>query len=101
MTSILDNLTEGELKALRVLIAECLECMGGKRPADLENDPWTWCYADTLIEKGYSRHEAAGYFSSLSEKGVIEHYETRREKGKRVEEYVLNNDAWRAFDAIW
>jgi len=93
MANILDTLTEGELKVARILVQECLNGMGGKRPSDLEHDTYTWAWADTLIENGYSRHEAAGYWSSLEKKGVISHWE-----GK---DYVVNDDVWQAFDPIW
>ena len=93
MTNILDNLTDGELKVARILVQECLNGMGGKRPADLDGDRFTWAWADTLIENGYSRHEAAGYWSSLEKKGVISHWE-----GK---DYVVNDEVWQAFDPIW
>jgi hypothetical protein len=93
MSNILDTLTEGELKVARILVQECLNGMGGKRPSDLENDTYTWAWADTLIKNGYKRHEAAGYWSSLEKKGVISHWE-----GK---DYVVNDDVWQAFDSIW
>jgi len=93
MSNILDTLTEGELKVARILVQECLNGMGGKRPSDLDGDRFTWAWADTLIEHGYSRHEAAGFWSSLEKKGIIYHYE-----GK---DYVVNDEVWQAFDPIW
>jgi hypothetical protein len=93
MTNILSTLTEGELKVARILVQECLNGMGGKRPSDLEADAYTWAWADTLIENGYSRQEAAGFWSSLEKKGIIYHYERK--------DYVLNDEVWQSFDAIW
>lgn len=93
MTNILSTLTDGELKVARILVQECLNGMGGERPADLDGDRYTWCWADTLIKKGYSRHEAAGFWSSLENKGIIYHYERK--------DYVLNDEVWQSFDAIW
>jgi hypothetical protein len=91
--TILDTLTEGELKAARILVAECLRGMGGKRPADLESDPFTWTLPQILIDAGYSRHEAAGFWSSLLAKGAIEEYDRN--------EWIVADETWRAFEAIW
>jgi hypothetical protein len=93
MSNILSTLTEGELKVARILVQKCLNGMGGKRPSDLEADAYTWAWADTLIENGYSRHEAAGFWSSLEKKGIIYHWERK--------DYVLNDEVWQSFDAIW
>jgi hypothetical protein len=54
MTTTFD-LTANELKAALVLVRECLNGMGGQRPSDLDNDPYTWCDAQTLINAGWSR----------------------------------------------
>lgn len=71
MTKTFD-LTANELKAAVVLVAECLNGMGGDRPSDLDNDPYTWCDAKTLIDAGWSKEAAAGTYGSLAEKGFID-----------------------------
>jgi hypothetical protein len=70
MTTTFD-LTANELKAALVLVRECLNGMGGQRPSDLDNDPYTWCDAQTLINAGWSKEAAAGTYGSLAEKGFI------------------------------
>jgi hypothetical protein len=70
MTTTFD-LTPNELKAARVLVQECLNGMGGDRPSDLDNDPYTWCDAADLIAAGWSKEAAAGTYGSLGEKGFI------------------------------
>jgi hypothetical protein len=55
MTTTFD-LTANELKAALVLVREpALNGMGGQRPSDLDNDPYTWCDAQTLINAGWSK----------------------------------------------
>lgn len=70
MTTTFD-LTANELKAALVLVRECLDFMGGQRPSDLDNDPYTWCDAQTLIDAGWTKEAAAGTYGSLAEKGFI------------------------------
>lgn len=86
------NLTANELAAARVLVQECLNGMGGKRPSDLDNDPYTWCYADTLIAAGWSKEAAAGTYGSLAEKGFID----LDKDGDAV-----TTDAYQYMDTIW
>ncbi len=64
--------TENEIKALKIIYAECLNGMGGKNWADLESDPYTWAYPETLVAKGWTIREASGTFSSLIVKGAID-----------------------------
>ena len=87
------QLTENELKAAMVLVKSCLSGMGGKRPADLEHDEYTWVDANDLIKAGWSKHEAAGTWGALLEKGIVEVYSRT--------EWVLATDAWRWLDTVW
>lgn len=43
------DLTPKELDAARKLVQHCLDGMGGKRPADLGNDEFTWVGLDALM----------------------------------------------------
>ena len=65
------KLTEKEFKALEVI----------KQNSDSPDDPdsYTLCWTQPsdLIRSGYSKHEAAGLWSSLLEKLVIEIWEPR------------------------
>jgi hypothetical protein len=63
--------TNNEVKALKAIYAECLAGMGGGCWEDLENDPYTWAYLDTLTKQGWTKHEAAGTFAALMVKGAI------------------------------
>lgn len=66
------DLTPNEFSAAMILVThDCLAGMGGERPNDLDGDPYTWVYADTLVKHGWSKEQAAGTFGSLAEKGVI------------------------------
>ena len=91
------TLTTNETDAALALVAYCLRQMGGNRPMDLENDPLTWVYPDVLIDAGWSRHEAAGTWSALLDKGVI--YSHGVNEG--IEEWVLADPAWRWLDGVW
>ncbi len=46
-------------------------------PDDPEGDRLAWCQPSDLIRKGFSKHQAAGLFSSLLEKKVIQLEEER------------------------
>jgi hypothetical protein len=87
------ELTANELRAALILVKSCLDGMGGSRPSDLDNDPYTWVETSTLITYGYSRHEAAGTWSSLADKGVI--YEADRN------EWAMAEEAYRFLDTVW
>lgn len=86
------TLTDNELRAARILLQDCLDNMGGERPADLANDPFTWCEARTLVNAGFSRHEAAGTYGALIEKGFVV------DEGR--DSYIAD-DGWRFMDTIW
>ncbi len=93
------DLTPAELKVARILVQSCLDAMGGSRPSDLESDPFTWVNIEDLMAEGYSRHEAAGFFSSLSQKGFIEG-EFGTKKGDPCETFVSDN-GYRWMDTQW
>jgi hypothetical protein len=87
------DLTANETRAALILVKSCLRGMGGSRPIDLDSDPYTWVSADDLIAGGYSRHEAAGTWGALMDKGFIFEYDDN--------EYVMADDAYRFLDTIW
>ena len=87
------DLTEKEERAAYFLVRSCVRNMGGKRPADLEHDEYTWVDAQDLVSIGYTRHEAAGLFSSLADKGFIFESEPK--------EWAVNTPGWQWFDTIW
>jgi hypothetical protein len=92
MTKTFD-LTANELKVAMILVNECLAGMGGERPADLEHDEYTWADPKDLQRYGYSRHEAAGFWSSLMAKGFIYEYDKN--------EFVVATQAWKFIDTVW
>ena len=63
--------TQNEKLAALHLVNECLDGMGGDRPMDLEDDPFTWCHVKVLTSMGWSKHEAAGTYGALCEKGAL------------------------------
>lgn len=87
------NLTENETRAALILVKSCLAGMGGHRPIDLDDDPYTWVAPDDLISAGYSKNEAAGTWGALLEKRVIWENDTN--------EWVLGEEAYRYLDTIW
>lgn len=91
MTDLTKTLTPNEQAAALVLLQECLNGMGGKEPAALEHDEYTWCSADVLANKGWTAKEAAGTFASLIVKGIVGEYD----KG----EWVLQG--WRDVATLW
>lgn len=95
------ELTVNELRAALVIVGNCLDGMGGRRPMDLLADPFTWCEAGDLIDAGWTRHEAAGTFGSLLEKGVVRSEGKSRKEGKMVEEFTLTEAAFRWLDTKW
>lgn len=96
------NLTANELKAAIILVTSCLDGMGGKRPADLAHDEYTWVEAGDLMKAGFSRHEANGTFGALMEKGFVSSYGKRRNgENKMIEEWVLATAAWQFLDTVW
>jgi len=91
-------LTANELNAAMILVKSCLYGMGGKRPSDLEHDEYTWVNPKDLIDAGFSKHEAAGTWSALMDKGVVQFWDETEERGK---EYILATEAWKYLDTIW
>lgn len=87
------NLTANELAAALVLVKSCLSGMGGKRPSDLDNDPYTWVDAKDLMKAGWSAPEAAGTFGSLIEKGFIDAISST--------EWAMRTEAYQFLDTIW
>ena len=87
------NLTTNEEQAALVLVQSCLDGMGGQRPIDLDDDPFTWVWHDVLLDNGWTRHEAAGTWNALLDKGVIYQHDEK--------DYVLSDDAYRWLDTIW
>ena len=87
------NLTTTEEQAALVLVQSCLDGMGGQRPIDLDDDPFTWVWPDVLLDNGWTRHEAAGTWNALLDKGVIYQHDEK--------DYVLSDDAYRWLDTIW
>ena len=62
------NISAKEQKAIDIILAV----------SNLEDDcSAVWCQPSDLIENGFSRHEAAGLWSSLLDKGLIEEDEKR------------------------
>lgn len=92
MTTTFD-LTPNELKAALVLVKSCLDGMGGKRPADLEHDEYTWVSAKDLMAAGWNKNGAAGTFGALMEKGLVSEYDRN--------EWCLTTSAWQYLDTVW
>jgi hypothetical protein len=65
-----ENLTEKEINALIVIIHGDHSNLGDDCTA-------VWAQPSDLIQQGYSKHEAAGLWSSLLEKGSLDLYEER------------------------
>lgn len=92
------DLTEKEFAAAKIFVQSCLNAMGGKRPSDLEYDEFTWISIEDLMKKGYSRHEAAGLMSALSNKGFI--YDEDPEETQAAH-WVVETSAWQWMDKHW
>ena len=86
------TLTANEYAAARALVASCLENMGGNRPSDLDNDPFTWIDAGDLIKAGWTRHEAAGTIGALIEKGFV--YDTGEGLAVSTKGYQWIDSQW-------
>jgi len=92
MTKTFD-LTANELKASMIIVKDCLAGMGGKRPIDLDYDPYTWTDAKVLMANGFNRHEAAGTFGALIEKGMVIQCDKN--------EWALTEAGYRWLDTVW
>jgi hypothetical protein len=66
-------LTQNEMKALVLLVKNALLGCGGedRGPEFFREDAFTWCDSGDLIGSGWTRHEGAGTYSALSQKGLI------------------------------
>ncbi len=96
------DLTEKELAVAVILTQSALDSCGGHRPSDFENDEHTWVHVNDLMDEGYSDKEAAGFFSSLSDKGFIVDNElgsTNRQP--HLADWCIATPAWRWMDTIW
>lgn len=91
MTKTFD-LTQNELSAAVAIIKDCLDGMGGNRPIDLDGDPYTWCDAQTLRNNGWTRHQAAGTYGALADKGFII---------LDTEGDFVSTEGYRWIDTIW
>lgn len=87
------DLTANELAAALALVSRCLRNMGGTRPADLDNDPFTWVESGDLIAAGWTRHAANGTFGTLMGKGFIDH--------DGSQDWSLSVEAYRWLDTVW
>lgn len=96
------NLTDAEFAVAHILVAECLNGMGGSRPADLEHDEYTWADAADLVKGyGYSKPQAAGFFSSLSDKGFLECWDDTDVFGKKKKQWIVVTKGWQWMDTEW
>ncbi len=93
------KLTDAEFAVARILVQECLGGMGGSRPSDLEFDEYTWADPADLQGYGYSDHQAAGFFSSLSTKGFIADSGDTDESGRAV--WYVVTKGWKWMDTEW
>ena len=97
------NLTDLETKAAMTLVQSCLDGMCGSRPSDLEDDEYTWVEPSDLTEgMNISRHQAAGLFSSLHDKGFIFKNDDQFDMfGNRQTSWAVATEGWRYIDTIW
>lgn len=66
------ELTNKEMVALRHIVANALDNMGGKEPADLFEDNFSWFNAEELAEKAViTVNQAKGLIASLTVKGLV------------------------------
>ena len=65
------ELTDNETRAMQRLYKSSLSHMGGKSLADLLDNFYAWIDISDLMAAGWTRHEAAGTFAALDEKGLI------------------------------
>lgn len=87
------DLTEKEKLALFFLTRSCLSNMGGTRPLDLDNDPFTWIDVNDLVMEGFTLAQSRGLFSSLMEKGVIADWSE--------DEPTLTEQGYQFAETIW
>lgn len=87
------NLTKEELKVAYILTNEALASCCMERPSDFEYDEHTWVDPKDLTMCGYTTKQAAGFFSSLSQKGFILIDDD--------EGTCITTSGWKWIDTIW
>lgn len=97
------SLTDLEMKAARALVQSCLDGMGGEHPLDLEDDEYTWVEPSDLVTSlNISKHQAAGLFSSLSEKKFLfDMGEPFDAFGDPQAHWVVATEGWRWIAKYW
>lgn len=94
------NLTDNEFKALYTLVNDCLSGMGGVRPSDIHEDPYTWTGCSVLTESGeWTDAEARGTYGSLDKKGLI--YIEPNPSSSDAWEDTVNESTFDMFESIW
>ena len=94
------NFTKNEKLAALHLVNECLGGMCGDRPMDLEDDTFTWTHVQVLTSSGWSKHEAAGTYGALAEKGAL-YIETRYANDDGAWEDTIHNELYRWAESHW
>jgi hypothetical protein len=92
------NFTQGELQVAMILTLEAFSGMGGERPIHLDDDPYTWAWPETLQPWGYTKHQIAGYWSSLLDKGFMYIADESKDRGI---EYAITDEGYRYIDTVW
>ena len=91
------KLTRNQSEAMTALVKTCLENMGGKTLAHLEEDPCTWVDVSDLVLAGWSQKEAEGTFGSLITKDLI--YEDEMNRGQILFSLTQDWDELRKYHA--
>ena len=94
------NFTNNEKLAALHLVDECLSCMCGTRPMDLEDDQFTWTDVEVLQSAGWTKHEAAGTYGALSAKKAV-WIEKDRDLDEDRWEDTIYNELYEWAEAHW
>lgn len=95
------NLTSLEDRAIALIIKECLLGCGGDTPQFLiDVDPYTFCNPSDLHQfGGMTKHQAAGVWSALAEKGLVFVNDTNSITGEN--EWCVSDHAIEYAEANW
>lgn len=94
-----DDLTDNQKAALKALVENCLDGMGGEHPLDLRDDEYTWAEPEDLVHAGWTKDAAKATFNELIDADAVQ---SGYEDGLNGDEmYAVATSAWEWLAHHW